>query len=49
VAPFEQGRLLAMSIPGAALVALDSVNHTILPDEPAWTAWIGEIDSFLSS
>jgi DNA-binding winged helix-turn-helix (wHTH) protein/pimeloyl-ACP methyl ester carboxylesterase len=49
VAPFEQGRLLAMSIPGAALVALDSVNHTILPDEPAWTVWIGEIDSFLSS
>jgi DNA-binding winged helix-turn-helix (wHTH) protein/pimeloyl-ACP methyl ester carboxylesterase len=49
VAPFEQGRLLATSIPGATLVALDSVNHTILPDEPAWTAWIGEIDSFLSS
>jgi DNA-binding winged helix-turn-helix (wHTH) protein/pimeloyl-ACP methyl ester carboxylesterase len=48
VAPFEQGRLLATSIPGAALVALDSVNHTILPDEAAWTTWISEIESFLS-
>jgi dipeptidyl aminopeptidase/acylaminoacyl peptidase len=49
VAPFEQGRLLATSIPGAMFLALESENHTILPGEPAWTTWIGEIEGFLSS
>lgn len=48
VAPFGQGRLLATSIPGAMLVALESVNHAILPDEPAWTTWTNEIEGFLS-
>ena len=47
VAPFEQGRLIAASIPGARLVALDSDNHPILPDEPAWPIWIDAIDDFL--
>ena len=49
VAPFEQGRLLATSISGAMLVALESINHTILPDEPAWTTWTSEIEGFLST
>jgi pimeloyl-ACP methyl ester carboxylesterase len=49
VAPFEQGRLLATSIPGARLIALDSDNHPILPDEPAWSKWVSEIEDFLSS
>ena len=49
VAPFEQGRLLATSIPGARLIALDSDNHPILPDEPAWPKWVSEIEAFLSS
>jgi DNA-binding winged helix-turn-helix (wHTH) protein/pimeloyl-ACP methyl ester carboxylesterase len=49
VVPFEQGRLLATSIPGACLVALDSDNHPILPDEPAWAKWLSEIEAFLAS
>ena len=48
VAPFEQGRLLATLIPGARLVALESNNHPILPDEPAWPIWISTIEAFLS-
>jgi DNA-binding winged helix-turn-helix (wHTH) protein/alpha-beta hydrolase superfamily lysophospholipase len=48
VAPFEQGRLLATLIPGARLVALESDNHPILPDEPAWPIWVNAIEAFLS-
>jgi len=49
VAPFEQGRLLAMLIPGAHLIALESDNHPILPDEPAWEIWVSAIEEFLSN
>jgi pimeloyl-ACP methyl ester carboxylesterase/DNA-binding winged helix-turn-helix (wHTH) protein len=45
--PFDQGRLLASSIPNARLVALDSRNHLTLEDEPAWPKLIGEVKSFL--
>ncbi|HEV7368298.1 alpha/beta fold hydrolase [Arenibaculum sp.] len=48
VAPFEQGRLVAASIPDARLVALESDNHAILPDEPAWATWTREIEAFLA-
>ena len=47
-ARFEQGRLLATLIPGARLVALESDNHPILPDEPAWPMWVNAIEAFLS-
>ncbi len=36
VIPVEEGRLLASSIPGAEFVELDSRNHILLEDEPAW-------------
>lgn len=36
VIPIEQGRLLATEIPGAEFVELDSRNHILLADEPAW-------------
>jgi DNA-binding winged helix-turn-helix (wHTH) protein len=49
VAPFEQGRLIATLISGARLVALDSDNHAILPDEPAWPIWVNAIEEFLST
>ena len=49
VAPFEQGRLLAASIPGARFVALESDNHLILPHEPAWPQFIAEVKDFLAS
>ena len=36
VHPFEQGVALASGIPGAELIQLDSANHVILPQDPAW-------------
>jgi pimeloyl-ACP methyl ester carboxylesterase/DNA-binding CsgD family transcriptional regulator len=44
--PFEEGRLLAASIPGARFVPLDSRNHLVLPEEPAWQKIIAELASF---
>jgi DNA-binding winged helix-turn-helix (wHTH) protein/pimeloyl-ACP methyl ester carboxylesterase len=49
VVPFDHGRLIASSIAGARFVGLDSNNHVILPQEPAWQQFIGEIDQFLAS
>jgi DNA-binding NarL/FixJ family response regulator len=37
VAPVSEGRLLATEIAGAQFVELDSRNHILLEDEPAWT------------
>lgn len=34
--PFEQGRRLAAGIPGARLVSLDTRNHVLLAQDPAW-------------
>jgi pimeloyl-ACP methyl ester carboxylesterase/DNA-binding CsgD family transcriptional regulator len=36
VVPFTEGRLLASSIPEAQFVELQSKNHVLLSDEPAW-------------
>ena len=36
VAPIEEGRILAAGIPGAQFVELDSKNHILLENEPAW-------------
>ena len=47
--PWEQGRMLASLIPGARLVPLSSRNHLLRADEPAWTQFLSEIDSFLST
>lgn len=46
--PFEQGRLMASSIPGAHLVPLDSDNCQPLADEPAWNVWLKEVTQFLA-
>jgi pimeloyl-ACP methyl ester carboxylesterase len=45
--PFENGRRMAAGIPGARFVALQSRNHLILPDEPAYAPFRDEILSFL--
>ena len=45
--PFDQGRLLAASIPSARFVPLDSRNHILLEHEPAWRAFLGEVRRFL--
>jgi pimeloyl-ACP methyl ester carboxylesterase/DNA-binding CsgD family transcriptional regulator len=36
LAPFSEGRFLASRIPDAQFVELDSKNHILLEDEPAW-------------
>jgi pimeloyl-ACP methyl ester carboxylesterase/DNA-binding CsgD family transcriptional regulator len=36
VCPVSEGRRLAAGIPGAQFVELDSRNHILLEDEPAW-------------
>ncbi|HJS94944.1 MAG TPA: alpha/beta fold hydrolase [Solirubrobacteraceae bacterium] len=45
--PFAEGRLLATLIPGARFVALQSRNHILLADEPAWPRFQDELRSFL--
>jgi pimeloyl-ACP methyl ester carboxylesterase/DNA-binding CsgD family transcriptional regulator len=45
--PFDEGRRLADLIPGAQFVSLDTNNHMPLPDEPAWTRLVTEMDAFL--
>lgn len=45
--PFEEGRLLATSIPNARFVPIESQNHLLLEHEPGWKRWIEEVLSFL--
>jgi pimeloyl-ACP methyl ester carboxylesterase/DNA-binding winged helix-turn-helix (wHTH) protein len=45
--PIEQGRLLAALIPDARLVTLDSSNHILQADEPAWQRFLEELNVFL--
>jgi class 3 adenylate cyclase/pimeloyl-ACP methyl ester carboxylesterase len=45
--PFEAGRRMAAGIPGARFVPLESRNHLILENEPAFARFLEEIRSFL--
>jgi class 3 adenylate cyclase/pimeloyl-ACP methyl ester carboxylesterase len=45
--PFQLGRQIAASIPGARFVPLESKNHILLENEPAWLQFIAEIRRFL--
>ena len=45
--PFDEGRLLAASIPGAKFVALPSRNHLVVEHERAWRILVDEIGEFL--
>jgi pimeloyl-ACP methyl ester carboxylesterase len=45
--PFESGRRLAAGIPGARFVPLESRNHLILEDEPAFDRFLDELRSFI--
>jgi pimeloyl-ACP methyl ester carboxylesterase/DNA-binding CsgD family transcriptional regulator len=49
VVPVEEGRLLASLIPGARLVVLNSANHILLADEPAWEEFVYEFREFLGA
>lgn len=46
--PFDEGRLLAASIPNAKFVVLESENHIPTAEEAAWPRFVGEIEAFLS-
>ncbi len=47
VHPLSEGQKLAANIPNADFVQLESNNHILLPDEPAWSEFITELERFL--
>jgi len=47
--PLSQGRELASTIPDSRLVLLDSPNHLLIHDEPAWSVFLTELESFLDA
>jgi DNA-binding NarL/FixJ family response regulator len=49
VVPVDEGRLLAALIPDARLILLESSNHILLADEPAWGYFVSELDAFLGT
>jgi pimeloyl-ACP methyl ester carboxylesterase/DNA-binding CsgD family transcriptional regulator len=49
VVPFEAGRRLASLIPNARFVPLESENHILLDDDPAWERFLAEVRSFIDS
>jgi pimeloyl-ACP methyl ester carboxylesterase len=46
--PFEMGRRLAAGIPGARFVPLESRNHIILDNEPAFDRFMEEAKAFIA-
>ncbi|NEA53383.1 alpha/beta fold hydrolase [Streptomyces sp. SID13666] len=46
MAGFDEARIIASSIPGARLVPLESRNHILLADEPAWHVFLQEVAAF---
>ncbi len=46
---FTIGRELAVGIPDARLVTLDSDNHITLADEQAWPVFVEEVGAFLAA
>ena len=45
--PFEEGRILASLIPGARLVPLETENHILLEQEPAFRQFFDELHAFV--
>jgi pimeloyl-ACP methyl ester carboxylesterase/DNA-binding CsgD family transcriptional regulator len=48
VSPIDEGRLLASLIPNCRFVPLDSENHMLLADEPAWGRFYAAVRDFLA-
>ena len=46
VVPISEGRILATGIPNSLFVELDSSNHVLLEDEPAWQRFCEEVLAF---
>ncbi len=49
VVPIAEGRLLAAEIPNAEFVELDSRNHVLLEQEPAWQRFCDVVAGFLGA
>jgi pimeloyl-ACP methyl ester carboxylesterase/DNA-binding CsgD family transcriptional regulator len=47
IIPFDEGRRVASLISGAQFVPLESRNHLLLENEPAWKQFVAAISSFL--
>lgn len=47
--PFEEGRLLAAAIPSARFIPLESRNHVLLEEEPAWPVFLSAVREFLGT
>lgn len=47
--PFEEGRQLATLIPSARFVPLESRNHVLLANEPAWPQFLQEFRTFVGN
>src|SRR3954469_4152003 len=45
---FAGGRLIANRVRGARLVPLDSDNHILLGDQPAWPVFVDEVRAFMA-
>jgi pimeloyl-ACP methyl ester carboxylesterase len=48
VAPISEARYMAARIPDARFIVLDSTNHMVMSQEPAWQRAIDEFRAFLS-
>src|SRR5262249_9152280 len=48
VVPFAEGLEVAKMIAGARLVELDSANHILLAEEPAFHSFVLEVSAFVS-
>jgi pimeloyl-ACP methyl ester carboxylesterase/DNA-binding CsgD family transcriptional regulator len=47
IVPIKEGQILAAGIPGAQFVELDSKNHVLLENEPAWERLCDEVLEFM--
>jgi DNA-binding NarL/FixJ family response regulator len=45
--PFEEGRVIAGLIPGAQFLPLESDNHVLLPQEPAYAEFFKALEAFV--
>jgi pimeloyl-ACP methyl ester carboxylesterase/DNA-binding CsgD family transcriptional regulator len=45
--PYDEGRRLAALLPDACLVTLESENHILQEDEPAWQEFVAQVRAFL--
>ncbi len=48
VVPMKDGLELASGIAGARFVPLESDNHVLVPEEPAWQRFVAEVEAFLA-